>query len=57
MTDEELPADEDEGEDEATVTAAEWPIKGPATPAQALLAIAFVFFVGVAIGFLLCQTF
>ena len=35
----------------------EWPIKGPATARQALLAIGFIFFLGVAIGFLLARTF
>jgi hypothetical protein len=35
----------------------EWPIKGPATARQALVAIAFVFFLGIAIGFLLARTF
>jgi len=34
-----------------------WPVKGPATGQQAILAIAFVFFFGVLIGFLLCRTF
>ncbi len=34
-----------------------WPVKGPATPQQAIFAIGFVFFLGVAIGFLLCRTF
>jgi hypothetical protein len=44
-----------EGDDDEQV--AEWPIKGPATPQQAILAIGFVFFLGIAIGFLLCRTF
>jgi hypothetical protein len=35
----------------------EWPIKGPATPQQAILAIGFVFFLGLVIGFLLARTF
>jgi len=35
----------------------EWPIKGPATAQQAIVAIAFVFFLGVVIGFLLSRTF
>lgn len=34
-----------------------WPVKGPATAQQAILAIGFVFFLGVAIGFLLARTF
>ncbi|MBV8159365.1 MAG: hypothetical protein JO265_00425, partial [Acidimicrobiia bacterium] len=33
-----------------------WPVKGPATPQQAIVAIGFVFFLGVLIGFLLCRT-
>ena len=48
------PAD-DEPQDEAPVP--QWPIKGPATPRQALLAIGFVFFLGVVIGFVLARTF
>ncbi|MBV8560769.1 MAG: hypothetical protein JO050_08340 [Acidimicrobiia bacterium] len=48
------PAD-DEPQDEAP--APQWPIKGPATPRQALLAIGFVFFLGVVIGFVLARTF
>jgi len=47
--------DTDEGEDEAP--AREWPVRGPATPQQAILAIGFVFFLGVVVGFLLCRTF
>jgi len=35
----------------------EFPVKGPATPQQAILAIGFVFFLGVVVGFLLCRTF
>jgi hypothetical protein len=35
----------------------EWPVKGPATPQQAIVAIGFVFFLGVLIGVLLCKTF
>jgi hypothetical protein len=45
---------EEEGEEDEVAT---WPIKGPATPRQAILAIGFVFFVGIVIGFLLCRTF
>ncbi|MBV8297568.1 MAG: hypothetical protein JO085_12070 [Acidimicrobiia bacterium] len=48
------PAD-DEPQDEPP--APQWPIKGPATPRQALLAIGFVFFLGVVIGFVLARTF
>jgi len=36
---------------------AEWPIKGPATAQQAIVAIAFVFFLGVVVGFVLSRTF
>jgi hypothetical protein len=43
----------DEPDEEADVG---WPLKGPATGQQAILAIAFVFFFGVLIGFLLCRT-
>ena len=35
----------------------DWPLKGPATAQQAILAIGFVFFLGVAVGFLLARTF
>ena len=34
-----------------------WPVKGPATAQQAIVAIAFIFFLGVAIGFALARTF
>ena len=47
---------EEPEEDEEDVGGA-WPIKGPATPQQAIFAIGFVFFLGIAIGFLLCRTF
>jgi len=49
--------DEVGGEEEEEEAAREWPVKGPATAQQALLAIGFVFFLGIAIGFLLCRTF
>jgi hypothetical protein len=49
------PFDGDEGEEE--VAGGEWPIKGPATPQQAIFAIGFIFFLGVVIGFLLCRAF
>jgi hypothetical protein len=45
--------DEAEAEDEGGA----WPVKGPATPQQAILAIGFVFFLGLVTGFLLCRTF
>jgi hypothetical protein len=47
----------DEPEEDEEDTGRAWPIKGPATPQQAILAIGFIFFLGVAIGFLLCRTF
>jgi hypothetical protein len=47
----------DEPLEEPDEVGKEWPIKGPATPQQAILAIGFVFFFGVLIGFLLCKTF
>jgi hypothetical protein len=46
--------DAEDAEDDA---GSEWPVKGPATPQQAILAIGFVFFIGVVVGFLLCRTF
>lgn len=54
MTDEDH---EQQPEDDEDAQAADWPIKGPATPQQAILAIGFVFFLGVVVGFLLCRTF
>ena len=53
MTDE--PEPNEGSEEEADAVA--WPIKGPATPGQAILAITFVFFLGVALGFALCRAF
>jgi hypothetical protein len=46
--------DAEDAEDDA---GSEWPVKGPATGQQAILAIGFVFFIGVVVGFLLCRTF
>jgi len=59
MTDEPAPDQPapDETGDEAEAEVVEWPIKGPATPGQAIVAIAFVFFLGVALGFALCKAF
>ncbi|MBV9412756.1 MAG: hypothetical protein JO148_14285 [Acidimicrobiia bacterium] len=48
------PVEDDEPEDGPALT---FPVRRQATPQQALVAIAFVFFLGVAIGFLLCRTF
>ena len=53
MTDEHEPSDASEDEAEALP----WPVKGPATPGQAIAAIAFVFILGVALGFALCKAF
>jgi hypothetical protein len=47
------PSDEEPEED----TGREFPVKGPATAQQAILAIAFIFFLGIAVGFILCRTF
>lgn len=55
MTDEREPSDA--SGDEAEAEAASWPVKGPATPGQAIVAIAFVFILGVALGFALCKAF
>jgi hypothetical protein len=50
-------SDEQPVEDEPEDDGAAWPIKGPATPQQAIFAIGFVFFLGMALGFLLCRAF
>jgi len=50
---EEHPVDDDEPNEKALT----FPIRRQASPQQAIVAIAFVFFLGVAIGFLLCRTF
>jgi hypothetical protein len=47
----------DESNDEEDEEVATWPVKGPATPQQAIFAIGFVFFLGILLGFLLCRTF
>ena len=44
-------------EEEEDVEEVAWPVKGPATPQQALFAIAFVFVLGLLLGFLLAKTF
>ena len=44
--------EEDEYVDEVT-----WPVKGPATPRQALVAIAFLCFLCLLLGFVLGKTF
>lgn len=54
MTDEHFEVDDDD-EDEAARPA--FPVNRRATPGQALVAIAFVFFLGVALGLLLANTF
>ena len=48
---------DEHGDDDSEDTDMAWPVKGPATPQQAILAIGFVFFLGVVVGFLLCRTF
>ena len=48
---------DEQEENEEEVERGEWPVKGPATPQQALFAIGFIFFLGLAIGFLLAKTF
>ena len=45
----------DEVDDDEPVK--EWPVKGPATPQQALVAIGFIFFLGIVIGFALARAF
>ena len=56
MTEEDSEPDRyDEVDDDEPVK--EWPVKGPATPRQALLAIGFVFFLGIVIGFALARAF
>ena len=55
MSDDEVEETDEVEDDDESVS--EWPIKGPATARQALLAIAFVFFLGIAIGFLLARSF
>ena len=54
MNHEEGDATPEEPEDEG---GNDWPVKGPATPQQAIVAIAFVFVLGVVVGFVLCRTF
>lgn len=56
MTDDEHEEHDDRADDEEDEVAT-WPIRGPATPQQAMFAIGFVFFLGIVIGFLLCRTF
>ena len=45
------------GDEEPEDSGREFPVKGPATPQQAILAIGFIFFLGVVVGFILCRTF
>jgi len=42
-------------EDEEEVVG--WPIKGPATPQQAMVAVALIFFLGFILGFVIARTF
>jgi hypothetical protein len=46
-----------EAQDDDETPVVGWPVKGPATPQQAILAIGFIFFLGVVVGFVLCRTF
>jgi hypothetical protein len=50
-------SDEHPIEEEPERSGPTFPIRKQATPQQAILAISFVFFLGVVIGFLLCRTF
>ena len=34
-----------------------WPVKGPATPQQAMVAVALIFFLGFILGFVIARTF
>jgi len=57
VTDEADPSGASDAQDEDEAFAPQWPVKGPATPGQAILAIGFIFFLGVALGFVLCKLF
>jgi hypothetical protein len=46
-----------EGGNEEEEDVVGWPIKGPASPQQAMVAIALIFFLGIILGFLLGRTF
>ena len=43
------------GEEEAEVVG--WPVKGPATPQQAMVAVTLIFFLGFILGFVIARTF
>ena len=53
MSDEHPETAPEDGADDAV----SWPVKGPSTPQQAIVAIAVVFFLGLVLGFLLAKTF
>jgi hypothetical protein len=57
VTDEDRDDHDDHAADDEDEQIATWPVKGPATPQQAIVAIGFVFFLGILIGLLLCRTF
>jgi len=57
MSDEQPIDEEPEEPEEPEQRGPTFPVRRQATPQQAIVAIAFVFFLGVAIGFLLCRTF
>ena len=57
MSDRDEREPEEEAEDEEELGVKEFPVKGPATGQQAILAIGFVFFLGLVTGYLLCLTF
>jgi len=44
-------------EEDEDVEEVGWPVKGPATPQQALIAIGLIFLLGLVLGFLLAKTF
>ncbi|MBV8982621.1 MAG: hypothetical protein JO086_17110 [Acidimicrobiia bacterium] len=48
---------EEDDADQEDTSAPSFPVNRRASPGQALVAIAFVFFLGVALGFLLARTF
>ena len=49
------PEDGQEQEEQGEVVG--WPMKGPATPQQAMVAMALIFFLGFILGFVIARTF
>jgi hypothetical protein len=49
--------DEGPGEEEEQGEVVGWPVKGPATPQQAMVAVAFIFLLGFILGFVIARTF